>query len=73
MTMNGTVEVWATESLLAARKAYHYQMPETGQKLKPGQTLGDTYFEQNLPVVRTRLYQAAVKSASVLNEVLVNY
>jgi nuclease S1 len=37
----GTVEDWATESLLAARRAY--QVPETGQRLKPGQKLGDAY------------------------------
>ena len=36
--MKGTVEDWATESLLAARQAY--QVPETGKRLKPGQKLG---------------------------------
>ena len=35
--MKGTVEDWATESLLAARQAY--QVPETGKRLKPGQKL----------------------------------
>jgi hypothetical protein len=48
--MKGTVEEWATESLLAARAAY--QVPETGVRLKPGQKLGDSYVEANLPVVR---------------------
>ena len=38
-SMTGTVEEWATESLLAARQAY--QVPETGQRLKPGQKLGN--------------------------------
>ena len=32
--MKGTVEEWATESLLAAQKAY--QVPETGKRLKAG-------------------------------------
>jgi len=48
--MGGTVEDWATESLLAARAAY--QVPETGKRLKPGQKLADSYQEANLPVVR---------------------
>jgi nuclease S1 len=51
--MKGTVEDWATESLLAARQAY--QVPETGMRLKPGQKLADAYLEANLPVVRRRL------------------
>ena len=63
----GTVEDWATESLLAARHAY--QVPETGGRLKPGQKLGDAYMEANLPVVRQRLYRASVRLALVLNEV----
>ena len=64
--MKGTVEDWATESLLAARQAY--QVPETGKRLKPGQKLGDAYLEANLPVVRRRLYQAGVRLAMVVNE-----
>jgi hypothetical protein len=36
--MKGTVEDWATESLLAARQTY--QVPETEKRLKPGQRLG---------------------------------
>ncbi len=39
----GKVEDWATESLLAARQAI--QVPETGQRLKPGQKLADSYQE----------------------------
>jgi hypothetical protein len=39
--MKGTVQDWATESLLAARQAY--QVPETGLRVKPGQKLGDAY------------------------------
>jgi hypothetical protein len=45
--MKGTVEDWATESLLAAREAY--QVPETGTRLKPGQKLGAEYFETHSP------------------------
>ena len=67
VAMKGTVEDWATESLLAARQAY--QLPETGQRLKPGQKLGDAYLQANLPVVRRRLYQGGVRLAMVLNEV----
>ena len=52
--MKGTVEDWATESLLAARQAY--QVPETGNRLKPGQKLADAYLEANVPVVRRWLY-----------------
>lgn len=64
--MRGTVEDWATESLLAARAAY--QVPETGMRIKPGQKLADSYQEANLPVVRRRLYQAGIRLALVLNE-----
>jgi hypothetical protein len=64
--MKGTVEDWATESLLAARHAY--EVPETGKRLKPGQMLGDAYLEANLPVVRSRLFEAGVRLAWVLNE-----
>jgi hypothetical protein len=63
----GSVEDWATESLLAARAAY--QDPATGQRIKPGAKLGDAYQEKNLPVVKQRLYQAGVRLAWVLNEV----
>ena len=64
--MKGTVEDWATESLLAARQAY--QVPETGMRLKSGQKLGDAYLEANLPVVRRQLYQGGVRLAIVLND-----
>jgi nuclease S1 len=64
--MKGTVEDWATESLLAARAAY--RVPEIGKWLKPGEKLGDTSQEVNLPVMRLRLYQAGVRVALVLNE-----
>ena len=64
--MKGTVEDWATESLLLARAAY--QVPETGKRLKAGQKLGDAYLNTHLPVVRKRLYQASIRLAMVLNE-----
>ena len=62
----GTIEDWATESLLAARQAY--VVPETGKRLKSGQKLADAYFDANLPVLRCRLFQASVRLAMVLNE-----
>ncbi len=64
--MRGTVEDWATESLLAARAAY--TVPESGKRLKPGQKLGDAYVAANLPVARRRLYQASIRLAMLLNE-----
>jgi nuclease S1 len=39
--MAGTVEEWATESLLAARAAY--QVPGTDKRLKSGQKLAEEY------------------------------
>jgi hypothetical protein len=64
--MNGTVEDWATESLLSAR--YAHQVPETGLGLEPGQKLGESYQAAGLPVVCRRLSQAGSRLAMVLNE-----
>jgi hypothetical protein len=64
--MQGTVEDWATESLLAAKAAY--LEPIRGVKIKPGQKLSDAYLNANLPVVRLRLYLASVRLARMLNE-----
>jgi hypothetical protein len=64
----GTVEDWATVSLLASRAAY--VDPATGQRLKPGATLGDVYQQRSLPVVKARLYRAGMRLAWVLNEAL---
>ena len=61
----GSVEDWATESLLAAREAY--QDPGAGQRMKPGAKLGDAYQETALPVAKRRLYQAGVRLAWVFN------
>jgi hypothetical protein len=64
----GTVEDWATESLLAAREAY--VDPLTGQSIKSGAKLGKEYYDKNLPVAKERLYRAGVRLARVLNECL---
>jgi hypothetical protein len=66
----GSVEDWATESLLAAREAY--QDPKTGQRIRPGTKLADEYQARSLPVVKQRLYQAGVRLARVLNEISVD-
>jgi hypothetical protein len=63
--MAGTVEDWATESLLAAREAY--LIPGTNTRLKSGRILGDDYQAKHLPVVRRRLCQAGLRLAMVLN------
>ncbi|MGP0069164.1 MAG: S1/P1 nuclease, partial [Isosphaeraceae bacterium] len=65
--MKGTVEDWATESLLLARKAY--QEPATGRKIRSGHKLAEAYQAANLPVARQRLYQAGIRLAMVLNDV----
>ena len=65
-TTGGTVEDWATESLLAAREAY--RDPTTGMRLKSGAKLGEAYHTKSLPVVRQRLYQAGMRLAMVLND-----
>jgi nuclease S1 len=64
--MSGSVEEWATESLLAAREAY--VDPATGQRMKPGAKLGDAYQAKSLPMAKRRLYQAGARLAIVLNE-----
>jgi len=50
--MEGTVEGWATESLLAARAAY--LVSETDGRIKPGQKLSREYYDAHLPVVRRK-------------------
>ncbi len=62
----GTVEDWATESLLAAREAY--VDPLTGQRIKSGAKLGLDYHNKNIPVVKERMYLAGMRLAKVLNE-----
>ena len=67
ITLGGSVEDWATESLLLAQRAYID--PTSGQKIKSGHKLSDAYQVGNLPLARQRLYQAGIRLASVLNEV----
>jgi S1/P1 Nuclease len=66
MAMRGSVEDWATESLLAAREAY--REPATGERIKSGQKLSDAYLKLHLPVVRRRLYQGGMRLVWVLKE-----
>ncbi len=63
----GTIEDWATESLLAAREAY--KVPESGRRLKSGQKLSQTYVDANVATLRRRLYLAGARLALVLNEI----
>ncbi len=62
----GTVEDWATESLLAAREAY--VNPLTGIRIKSGAKLGLDYHNKNIPVAKERMYQAGIRLAKVLDE-----
>jgi nuclease S1 len=66
--VQGTVEDWATESILAAREAY--VDPTTGKRIKSGAKLEAAYFGKNLPVARQRMYLGGVRLAWVLNDVL---
>jgi hypothetical protein len=62
----GSIEDWATESLLVARAAY--QVPGSDRRIKSGQKLSDAYLETNLPVVRKQLFRAGIRLAKLLNE-----
>ena len=62
----GTVEDSAIESRLSARHAH--QVPETGLRLDPAQTLGESYQAASLPVLHRRLSQAGLRPAMVPNE-----
>jgi nuclease S1 len=62
----GTVEDWATESLLAAREAY--VDPAMGRRIKSGDKLGLDYHNKNIPVVKERMFLAGIRLARVLNE-----
>jgi hypothetical protein len=63
----GTVEDYATESLLAARNAY--LVPGSSTFIQPGELLGGAYFEAARPVVVKRLAQAALRLSCALNDV----
>jgi hypothetical protein len=64
----GTVDDWATASLLTARQVY--QNPTTGLRIKPGAKLANAYQEAHGSVVRLRLYQAGTRLAIVINDAL---
>jgi nuclease S1 len=64
----GSVEDWATESLLASREAY--VDPATGQRIKPGAKLDEAYQAKSPPVAKQRLYRAGARLAMVLNEAI---
>ncbi len=59
----GSIDDWATESLLAAKKAY------LDGNIKPGAKLGQDYEDMALPIVRLRLAQAGTRLASELNRI----
>jgi hypothetical protein len=62
----GGVEDWATESLLDARKAYHF--PEVArQPLASGTRLGEDYEAFARPILEQRLARAGVRLANALN------
>jgi hypothetical protein len=64
----GSVEDWATESLLAARQVY--QDPATGLRIEPGARLGEAYYEANLPLARRQMLNASARLAWVLTDTL---
>jgi hypothetical protein len=63
----GTPQDWASESFLAAKRAY--LVPGTDVMLAPGMLLGRAYYDSALPVVRVRLAQAGARLAATLNGV----
>lgn len=62
---SGTTEDWADESLQAARRAY--VQPDVDLPLRSGAKLGAAYQVIHLPVAETRLAQAGVRLAEILN------
>jgi hypothetical protein len=68
VAMAGTVEEWATESLVAARQAY--QDPATRRRIEPGAVLGQAYYDANLPMAKRQLFRAGLRLAWVLNDAL---
>ena len=68
LATGGTLDEWATGSLLAARQAY--QDPATGWWIEPGAALGEAYFEASLRWRSGRLHRAGVRLARVLNEAM---
>ena len=64
---SGSVEDWATESLLVARRAY--VDPYTKSALRSGNKLGLPYLETNLPSALERVAQSGVRLAAMLNAI----
>ncbi|MDB5352882.1 MAG: Nuclease [Planctomycetota bacterium] len=63
---SGSVEEWADESLIAARKAYMWP-PGSRTPMPSGTILGNDYVRMADPIVRERLAQAGVRLANELN------
>ncbi len=63
----GTPADWATESLLAAKEAY--RIPAGGKMMRPGARLGNEYYRFALPLIRTQLAKAGVRTAFILNAI----
>ena len=62
----GSVEDWATESLLDAHKAYRFPA-RTRQPIASGARLGNDYVAFARPILEHRLAQAGVRLANELN------
>jgi hypothetical protein len=62
----GSIEDWATESLLDAQKAYHFPAGAR-QPLLSGSRLGGDYVTFAQPILERRLAQAGVRLANELN------
>jgi hypothetical protein len=62
----GSVEDWATESLLDAKQAYHGPAG-AGQPISSGTRLGGDYVAFAQPILQRRLAQAGVRLANELN------
>ncbi|MFO0953260.1 MAG: S1/P1 nuclease [Isosphaeraceae bacterium] len=62
----GSVESWADESLIEARRAYR-DIRNPGRFVTTGDAISDDYVEVMVPVIQTRLAQAGVRLANELN------
>lgn len=63
----GTPEDWATESLLVAGDAF--RLPGSGRMIRSGERLGNEYYRFALPVIRTQLARAGIRTAFILNAI----
>jgi len=57
---------WAAESITAACD-YSYVEADGTTHIKTGFSLGDPYYERNMPIVETQIAKAGVRLANVLN------